>query len=119
MTQFLHVVHQVFDLNQDKVQNLLYSHLVDTIQEYNQRPIEKEIRFDLFSFSNLFFITRCGALRTLCILFNWLLNTVDVRKVKDGGRAGSGKFTLENGSISSRYCIRHCNVGEDECILSL
>ena len=37
---------------------------------------------------------------------------VDVRNVNDGGRAGSGKFTLENGSVSSRYCIRHCNVDE-------
>jgi hypothetical protein len=35
-----------------------------------------------------------------------------VRNVNDGGRAGSGKLTLENGSVSSRYCTRHCNVDE-------
>ncbi len=56
--------------------------------------------------------TLCGALRTLCTLFNWLLNTVEVRNVNDGGRAGSGKLTLENGSVSSRYCTRHSNVVE-------
>jgi hypothetical protein len=56
--------------------------------------------------------TLCGELRTLCTLVNWLLKIVEVRNVNDGGRAGSGKFTLENGSVSSRYCIRHCNVDE-------
>jgi hypothetical protein len=36
-----------------------------------------------------------------------------VRNVKDGGRAGSGRLTLANGSVSSRYCTRHGNADDD------
>lgn len=57
-------------------------------------------------------ITLCGELRTLWTLLNWLLKIVDVRNVNDGGRAGSGRLTLEKGSVSSRYWTRHCKVDE-------
>lgn len=55
-------------------------------------------------------ITFCGALRSLCTPASWLMSGMSSLKVKSGGRVGSGKLVLLNGSVSSRNCTLHTNV---------
>lgn len=110
--QFHHVVRRVIDQDQDKVQVQFDYHLVDIIVMYNPQPKfvgKKKVEMNNEKKNS---ITLCGELRTLWTLLNWLLKIVDVRNMNDGGRAGSGRLTLENGSVSSRYWTRHCNVDE-------
>ena len=108
-----HVVRPVFDLSQDKVRTPLYFHLVDTVQECNP-PTRIERRKSMSIIPSLR-LTLCGAWRSLWTLLNWLLSTAEVRNVKDGGRKGSGRVMLANGSASSKYWTRHCKAADGEC----
>jgi len=55
-------------------------------------------------------LTLCGALSNLFTPAIWLMSGTFVKKVYVGGRVGSGKFVLLNGSVSSRYWTLHCRV---------
>lgn len=55
-------------------------------------------------------LTLCGDLSNLFTPAIWLIKGTFVKKVYVGGRVGSGKFVLENGSVSSKYWTRHWKV---------
>lgn len=55
-------------------------------------------------------LTLCGDLRSRFTPAIWLHKGTLVRNVYVGGRVGSGKVVLENGSVSSKYWTLHCKV---------
>lgn len=69
-------------------------------------------------------LTLWGAPSSLWTPPIWFIKGTVLWKVKKGGRVGSGKFVLENGSVSSRYCTRHSKVAmfdlidSSECLTS-